>query len=930
MIGIVSYGGYIPRLRLDRMSIYQQIGWLVPAVIMVAQGERSMCNWDEDSLTMAVAASLDCLEGVNRQQVDALYLASTTLPYADRLNAGIVTTALNLRQDIAAADFSSTQKAGTTALVAALEAAQGGKTTLVTASDRRETKAGSFYEMWFGDGAASLLVGDEDVIAEFKAAHSVTYDFVSHYRGMGRRFDYTWEERWVRDQGYARIIPEAINGLLDKLGLTIDQVDRIIYPCFIKREHASIARTLGAMPEKVADNLHDVCGETGTAHPLAMLVRALEDAEPGERIVVASFGQGCDALCFEVTDRVRSLVPRKGIQGSLEEKETTDNYLRFLKFRDLVETETGIRAEAPDQTAMTTLWRRRKAILGLVGGKCTVCGTPQYPKAEVCVNPDCGALHSQDEYEFADVPATVKSFTGDMLAVSVDPPAIYGMIQFEGGGRFMADFTDCKMGDLGVGMPVRMAFRRHYVDRARGFTGYFWKAVPQTAEVEEDAEVQDEVQEIRFDGQVAVVTGAGGGLGRTYALELAKRGARVVVNDLGGARDGSGASTRPADAVVQEIINAGGSAVANYDSVTSPGGAQNIVQTAIDHFGRLDILVNNAGILRDKSFAKMTPDMWRAVLDVHLQGAFNVTHPAFKVMRQQGYGRIIMTTSAAGLFGNFGQTNYGTAKMALVGFMNSLKLEGNKYDIKVNTVAPLATTRLTEDVLPPDFAAQLQPQFVAPLVLYLCSEQCADSGLILNAGMGFYSRAAVVSAPGVLLDEGEQFPEMRAIHQNWDKIDSLKGAGEYHDANAALMDMLAGPKQAPEADKEEDEKDGGTQTEAGGGGGGGGGGSTSVQTVFDNLPSAFQPQAAAGVDVVFQFSISGPGGGDWYTVIKDGACSVEPGAHDHPTTTLKMSDEDFLQYVGGQLPAMQAYSSGKLKIEGDLMKSQLVERLFKF
>jgi len=675
MTGIVSYGGYIPRLRLDRMSIYQQIGWLAPAVIMVAQGERSMCNWDEDSLTMAVAASRDCLVGVDKQRVDALYLASTTLPFADRLNAGIVATALNLRQDIGTADFSSTQKAGTTALVAALEAAQGGKSTLVTASDRRETKAGSFYEMWFGDGAASLLLGNEGVIAEYKGSHSVTYDFVGHYRGTGRRFDYTWEERWVRDQGYGKIIPEAIHGLLDKLGLTIDQVDRVIYPCFIKREHASIARTLGVAPERVADNLHDVCGETGTAHPLAMLVRALEGAQPGEHIVVASFGQGCDALCFEVTEKIHSLAPRTGIQGSLEEKETTDNYLKFLKFRELIETETGIRAEAPDQTAMTTLWRKRKAILGLVGGECAVCGTPQYPKADVCVNPDCGALHAQEDYEFADVPATVKSFTGDMLAVSVDPPAIYGMVQFEGGGRFMADLTDCKMGDLKVGMPVRMAFRRHYVDKERGFTGYFWKAVPQKVGLEGkvEARAEAEVEEIRFDGQVAVVTGAGGGLGRTYALALASRGAHVVVNDLGGARDGTGASTRSADVVVQEITNAGGSAVANYDSVTTPDGAQNIIQSALDHFGRLDILVNNAGILRDKSFAKMTPDMWHAVLDVHLQGAFNVTHPAFQVMRQQGYGRIVMTTSAAGLFGNFGQANYGTAKMALVGFMNTLK-----------------------------------------------------------------------------------------------------------------------------------------------------------------------------------------------------------------------------------------------------------------
>jgi len=874
MIGIVSYGGYIPRLRLDRASIYQQIGWLAPAVIMVAQGERSMCNWDEDSLTMAVAAARDCLVGQDRAAVDAVYLASTTLPFADRLNAGIVSTALNLRDDILSADFSSALKAGTTALINALEMARNGKTTLVAASDRREARAGSFYEMWYGDGAASLLLGDENVVAEFLGSHSLSYDFVSHYRGAGQRFNYTWEERWVRDQGYARIIPEAINGLLDKLDLDIKEVDQVVYPCFFQREHANIARTIGASPEQVADNMHTVCGETGTAHPLVMLVRALEQAKPGDRILVASFGQGCDALLFQVTDRIQDLPPRLGIQGSLENREPTDNYLRFLKFRDLIETESGIRAEAPDQTAMTTLWRKRKMILGLVGGRCTVCGTPQYPKTEICVNPACGASHSQEDYPFADVPATVKSFTGDMLAVSVDPPAIYGMVQFEGGGRFMADFTDCTLDEVRVGMPVRMVFRQHHVDRKRGFVGYFWKAAPLPGGAGAAEEPEAETAEIRFDGKAAIVTGAGGGLGRTYALELARRGAMVLVNDLGGARDGSGSSSRPADAVVKEITAAGGTAVANYDSVATVEGGQAIVHAALDAFGRVDILINNAGILRDKSFAKMTPEMWQAVLDVHLQGAFHVTQPAFRVMKEQGYGRIVFTTSAAGLFGNFGQANYSAAKMGLVGLMNTLKIEGAKYEIKVNTVAPLAATRLTRDVLPPDLVDRLKPEFVTPLVLYLCSQQCQDTGLILNAGLGHYSRAAVVSGPGTWLGEEDRLPDLGDIHKNWTRIDRLRGAQTYDDANAALMDMLSGPKEVVEEEEAEAPAQAAEAPSPASG---------SVQEVLDRLPELFQPQAAAGVDVVFQFSISGPGGGEWYAAIKDGQCTVAQGVHDKPT-----------------------------------------------
>ena len=933
MVGIVSYGGYIPRLRLNRMSIVQNIGWLVPAIVMVAQGERSFCNWDEDSLTMAVAAARDCLSGVDKARVDGLYLASTTLPFADRQNAGIVATALNLRDDVLTADFTSSLKAGASALVTALEAVKSGekKHVLVAAADRREAKAASFYEMWFGDGAAALLLGDENVIAEFICAHSLSYDFVDHYRGAQHRFDYTWEERWMRDEGYARIVPQAVKGLLAKLGLTMEQVDKVVYPCFIKQQHARIAQAMGVAPEKVVDPLHETCGETGAAHPLVMLVHALEEARPGERILVAGFGQGCDALCFEVTEHVRNLPPRTGITGSLANKKATENYVKFLKFRDLILTETGIRAEAPSQTALTTLWRQRKMILGLVGGRCTACGTPQFPSMDLCVNPACGAAHTQEAYEFADVPATVKSFTGDMLAVSVDPPAIYGMVQFEGGGRMMADFTDCELDELKVGSPVKMVFRQHHTDEARGFTGYFWKAVPLSVVGAGLAPAHPHdvgaglapapahpVPPIRFDGRVAVVTGAGRGLGRVYALELAKRGAQVVVNDFGSARDGTGAgSTNPADEVAQEIIAAGGQAVANYDSVATLEGGERIVKTALDHFGRLDILINNAGILQDKSFTKMTPDVWEAVLAVHLQGAYNVTRPAFLAMRESGYGRIVLTTSASGLFGNFGQANYSAAKLGLVGLMNTLKLEGEKYNVKVNTVAPLAGTRLTQGVFPPDVLERLKPESVAPLVIYLCSEACQDSGLIVNAGGGFFSRAAVVAAPATLVGDGQEVPTVEAIHQHWARIDSLEGAQEYPNANAALMAMLVGGRQGDKETRRQGEG------ETGGQGG-------VVQATFERMGEFFQAERAGGVDVVFQFRISGPGGGDWHVTIKDGACTITPGAHSRPTTTLRMSDEDFLKYVAGQLPAMQAFTSGRLKIEGDLIKSQLIEKLFKF
>jgi 3-hydroxy-3-methylglutaryl CoA synthase/NAD(P)-dependent dehydrogenase (short-subunit alcohol dehydrogenase family) len=784
MIGITSFGAYIPRLRLDRMAIFRNMGWFAPAVIMVAQGERAMCNWDEDAVTMAVGAARDCLGGRDRQALDALYLGSTTLPFADRQNAGIVATALNLRDDILTLDVTGSQRAGTAALLTALESVMSGqrREVLVAAADRRETRSAYFYEMWFGDGAAALTLGTEGVVAAFKGSHSVSYDFVDHYRGAGKRFDYVWEERWARDEGYARIIPEAVNGLLKKLDLSIDRIDRLIYPCIFKAEHRNIARNLGAAAEAVAPNLHEECGETGTAHPLLMLVSALETASPGDRLLMAGFGQGCSALLFEVTEEIRRLPPRKGFSGHLAHKHTTDNYPKWLKFRDLIQPEMGIRAEAPTQTAMTALWRRRKMILGMVGGRCRECGTPQFPKSEVCVNPACGAFHSQEDYEFADRPARIKTFTGDLLAVSVDPPHTYGMVQFDDGGRYMADFTDCRFEDLRVGLPVTLSFRKRAEDRERGFVNYFWKAIPSAGAAAETGD------RISFDGRVAVVTGAGGGLGREYALELARRGARVVVNDYGGDRSGiGGGSATPADRVVAEIERLGGEAVANYDNVAEAEGGARIVEAALKAFGRVDILINNAGILRDRSFLKMSPAEWQAVLDVHLTGAFNVTRPAFAVMKENGYGRVVMTTSAAGLYGNFGQANYSAAKLALVGLMNSLAIEGEKYGIRVNTVAPLAASRLTEEVFPPDLKEKAGAEFVAPLVLYLCSDRCETSGRIYNAGMGYFNRAAVLTGTGV--HEAIATPE--EIRDNWDRIDSLDGAREIPSLTAALSEMLA-------------------------------------------------------------------------------------------------------------------------------------------
>ena len=420
--------------------------------------------------------------------------------------------------------------------------------------------------------------------------------------------------------------------------------------------------------------------------------------------------------------------------------------------------------------------------------------------------------------------------------------------------------------------------------------------------------------EIRFDDRVAIVTGAGAGLGRAYALELARRGAKVVVNDLGGAADGLGESTSAADTVVNQIKEAGGEAVANYDSVATPEGGEAIVKTAIDAFGKVDILINNAGILRDKSMAKMTPEQWNPVLAVHLEGTYNVTRPAFINMRENGYGRIVFTTSAAGLFGNFGQSNYSAAKLGLVGLMNTLKLEGERSNILINTIAPVAATRLTENILPPDLKDKLIPESVTPIVLYLSSEDCPVTGRIYNAGGGFFSRAAIVSSMGAVIVDGEEGPTPEAIHEQWPKIVEMKDAREFRDAMEALGPMVEAFNEKPDNTESE-----GNQT-----------GSDSVAAVFEKMPDAFNADKAEGVEVVFQYEIAGEGGGSWYTAIADGACTVQKGQHESPTTTILMNVADFLALMSGQANAMALYTSGKLKIKGDLMKSQLIEKLFTF
>ncbi|MBT4268881.1 MAG: 3-hydroxy-3-methylglutaryl CoA synthase [Deltaproteobacteria bacterium] len=480
MVGITSYGGYIPRLRLNRGVIYGANAWMAPGLIGSAGGERSMANWDEDSLTMAVEAARNCIAGFDKIQIDATYMASVNFPFEDRLNSGVLATALNLNRSLDSADFTASQRAGASAVMAGINAVKSGdfRNVLVAAGDRRITKMAYTHELLAGDGAAALLLGSDNVIAEFKGAATITEDFVDHYRGEGAQFDYNWEERWIKDEGILKIVPATIQSLFEKTGVSGKDIDRFVMPCLFPRVPMQISGMLEIAPEKTADNMHNICGDTGTAHPLVMLIAELEKAKPGDKILVAAFGQGCTALLFEVTDKISGMNGQNGIKQSLADRKEEQNYLKFLSHRGLLQQDLTMRAEANWKTALSALYRSRKMILGMVGGKCQTCGTAQFPKADVCVNPACNAVNTQSDCEFADQPGKVKTYTSDLLTYTPDPPAHYGMVTFENGGRGMFDFTDYETGKVEVGLPVRMVFRIRNIDSQRKFTQYFWKAKP--------------------------------------------------------------------------------------------------------------------------------------------------------------------------------------------------------------------------------------------------------------------------------------------------------------------------------------------------------------------------------------------------------------------------------------------------------------------
>jgi hydroxymethylglutaryl-CoA synthase len=481
MVGITSFAGYVPRRRMPRSVIAEANQWFNPLLASMARGERAMANWDEDAVTMAVEACRGCLPPGERASCTAIYLASTTLPFADRQNAGIVAAALQMPAAVTTMDVCGSQRAATTALLSALRAAAAvrpGERILVAASDKRKALVASSQEMQFGDGAAAVAVGRDGVIAELIGAHAESVEFVDHFRPSDAEYDYGWEERWVRDEGYTRILGSAAKHCLETAGIAGERIGHMILPSVFPSLPAAIAKRLGIPAASVRDTLASVCGDTGVGHPLLMLGHALETAKPDDVILLLGFGSGCDALLLRVTPEIGKRRPPPSVSASLGASMSESHYTKLLAFSDGVALDKGMRAENTDKIALSSLYRNRKMIFGFVGGKCTRCGTAQYPKSAVCANPACNAEDSQQDFSYADLEGTIMSWSADSLTFTLDPPAYYGMLTFEQGGRLMADFTDCKPSQVEVGQKMRMVFRIKTIDASLGFKHYFWKAMP--------------------------------------------------------------------------------------------------------------------------------------------------------------------------------------------------------------------------------------------------------------------------------------------------------------------------------------------------------------------------------------------------------------------------------------------------------------------
>ncbi|MDO6966648.1 3-oxoacyl-[acyl-carrier-protein] synthase III C-terminal domain-containing protein [Rhizobium alvei] len=472
MVAISSIGTYLPKMRLERAAIAQAMGWLTSSA-GTGKGSRSLAFWDEDSVTMAVEAARNCLADQMPDTVRRLVFASMTAPFAEFQNAVLVHGALRLGRNCLTEDTTSTRRAGLIALHQALEQ---GQTSLVVAAEIPKHPAGSSSESKSGDGAAAVLVEPSgDGLLCFLGGSSITRPFADRYRATGRDFALEWEERWIREEGYLKIVPEAISAALKAANLSPTEIDHFVLPSTIAGCAKAVGQASGLGHARLASDLAADCGDTGSAHALLMLAGAMEGMKPGEKVLVAEFGQGATALIFEAGPAIATMVPQvsRQIKSGLPER----NYLKLAIFRGMLEWDRGLRGRVQVNEALTTAYRRSEELLGFVGGRNRQTGTIQFPPSRIAATREGLDVDALEPYPLADRGGTIATSTADLLAFSRHPPNCYGLVDFNGDGRLMMDFTDPGADQLKAGDAVRFVFRIKDIDERTGFRRYFWKAI---------------------------------------------------------------------------------------------------------------------------------------------------------------------------------------------------------------------------------------------------------------------------------------------------------------------------------------------------------------------------------------------------------------------------------------------------------------------
>ncbi|MBW1829466.1 MAG: 3-hydroxy-3-methylglutaryl CoA synthase [Deltaproteobacteria bacterium] len=465
MIGITSIGAYVPAMRLDKSAIAKHF-----------RGEKAVANFDEDAITMAVAAGMSALDDATRSEIGALYFASASSPYREKTAATLIGSAIDLPREIRAVDIAHSTRGGTGAMLAALDSVKAGsaKKAMVIASDMRRAKPSSNHEQNFGDGAASLVIGDTDVAVSIEDSYSVSNEMMDMWKGESEEYVRSWETRFYVSIGYMRTMGEAIGGLLKKTGLKPQDIAKAVLYSPDGRSVAGLAKSMGFDPKsQLQDIFFMQMGNTGAAYSLQLLAAALEDAKPGDKIVLASYGNGADAILLQVTDNIDKLKNKDLMKGLLASKKQVPDYVTYLRWRGHLDTAAQHARPTPVSSGVD-LWRENEGIIPFHGQKCTECGHIEWPPQRICSK--CQALDKHEPVRLSDKRAKLFTHSKDMITDQFDIPMIYSAINFEGGGRMITTVTDKDVEEIHNGMDLEMTFRKKFC--TEGHTMYMWKAMP--------------------------------------------------------------------------------------------------------------------------------------------------------------------------------------------------------------------------------------------------------------------------------------------------------------------------------------------------------------------------------------------------------------------------------------------------------------------